>query len=746
MEFHLLEEDREGAEMFPDETLREHLEYLEVDERRECEQSYYEFVRVAWDILEPQTTFKDNWHIRYICSLLQKEIERIAAKQKKDRDIIINVPPRSAKSYICTVFLAPWAWTRFPHLRFINVSYEEGLAIDLCMKSRRLVESEWYQHQWGSVFKLTSDQNTKKYFDNDAGGFRRGCPTNSITGFGCDVLIYDDPQNPKKAESDIERENTKTAYGQTGYSRLNDQEVGIRIVIQQRLHGSDLTGHLMSGDPDKYFHVCIPAEATDDIRPKELAAFYKDGLFWPERFPWHQLADAKLPTNLGTYGYAGQYLQSPSPPEGGTFQRVWWRFWIPADRKDLLPPSFKDAKGVLHTAKQIVLPDRFESGVDTWDTAVEGGTNNDFYAGLKMDKIGAQKFILDAIHEQMAYPDAKRRVRDLWTRQPPSSTLLIEKSSNGPAIKADLEAEVPGIITVPTGRLSKEDRVRIYDTVPYAAQVEAGNVYLPHPTVAKWVSGFIEEHAKFPKGTHDDYVDAAAQGCNYLTQVKPVWPYYQPMDPVHHRPIKINWEPGGYLHYGGIFLDESLNLHLLAGYWDKRLSKLSVYGTLLANQMQIRNLAAAAIDGMHLKFRKLDALVCNHTMFGPDSSKSTARVLEEEIYRIFKVLGSKRSVFITEPRDYNRLGAITLTNILFSRNQIVVGDKCKEASRQFSAWYIDKDEPAAGFGYCEALAQIVSEINRYAKLREVPKPIDSYRPVLEEKKKSMNDSLSYQAR
>ena len=41
--------------------------------------------------------------------------------------------------------------------------------------------------------------------------------------------------------------------------------------------------------------------------------------------------------------------------------------------------------------------------------------------------------------------------------------------------------------------------------------IESGNVYLPHPQIAPWVTGFIEECAAFPNGAHDDQVDAATQ-------------------------------------------------------------------------------------------------------------------------------------------------------------------------------------------------------------------------------------------
>jgi predicted phage terminase large subunit-like protein len=41
--------------------------------------------------------------------------------------------------------------------------------------------------------------------------------------------------------------------------------------------------------------------------------------------------------------------------------------------------------------------------------------------------------------------------------------------------------------------------------------IEAGNVYLPHPLYAPWVTDFIEECAAFPNGAHDDQVHAMTQ-------------------------------------------------------------------------------------------------------------------------------------------------------------------------------------------------------------------------------------------
>ena len=62
--------------------------------------------------------------------------------------------------------------------------------------------------------------------------------------------------------------------------------------------------------------------------PIELKAFYKDGLFDPIRKNRLALNNAKI--ELGSYGYAGQMLQEPSPREGGLIKKNWFPIIKPA--------------------------------------------------------------------------------------------------------------------------------------------------------------------------------------------------------------------------------------------------------------------------------------------------------------------------------------------------------------------------------------------------------------------------------
>lgn len=67
--------------------------------------------------------------------------------------------------------------------------------------------------------------------------------------FAAGVLVHnciDDPQNPKRAASAIERENTIRWYRATFSRRVNDELTGRKVVIMQRLNERDLTGYLVA--------------------------------------------------------------------------------------------------------------------------------------------------------------------------------------------------------------------------------------------------------------------------------------------------------------------------------------------------------------------------------------------------------------------------------------------------------------------------------------------------------------------
>jgi predicted phage terminase large subunit-like protein len=144
-----------------------------------------------------------------------------------------------------------------------------------------------------------------------------------------------------------------------------------------------------------------------------------------------------------------------------------------------------------------------EEIVSSWDCTFKGTDGTDFVCGLAIGRIGANKYVLARTHDRMNLPDTIRALRRMKADFPEMYEHLIEDKANGPAVCQLLGGEISGLIAVnPEG--GKEVRAAAIEP-----QIEAGNVYLPEG--AEWLGEFIDEFASFPKGKHDDQVDALSQ-------------------------------------------------------------------------------------------------------------------------------------------------------------------------------------------------------------------------------------------
>ncbi len=489
--------------------------------KRKAERSFYEFLQQAWPILEPKTPFCANWHYVYICDMLQDLAEAVGEGRPKTHDVIINVPPRSAKSTTCTIALNAWAWIHFPHIKFLTASYDGALAIEHAVDTRRLISSPWYQERWANRFTLASDQNVKSFFENDKSGHRIATSVGgSGTGRGADIIIVDDPQSSMQAESELSRKTVVDWWEKTLYSRLNNQEVGFRILVQQRLHESDLTGYLTAKKDPKIFHLCLPAERSDDIRPPELAESYVDGLLHPGILSKAVLTEVK---KQGSYTYSSQYMQRPSPAEGGVFKRQYWKYWLP-EGMSAPPMVLRLPDGSLHTHETVPLPSAFDCIVDAWDMTFKGTAGSDRVSGQKWGAVDTRKFLLSIRLGEMGFLDARSAVTSLWKESPAPTYVIVEDTANGPAVIETLKTTIPCLLPVHVaGKGSKMARATdASKAVSVVAQAEAGNLILPHPAVAAWVESFVDEFADFPFAKHDDNVDAAVHAVRKLSEPLPM--------------------------------------------------------------------------------------------------------------------------------------------------------------------------------------------------------------------------------
>ena len=202
--------------------------------------SLREFIRQAWPILQPVTPFVPGWHIDALCEHLE------AITYGHIRNLLINIPPRHMKSLTVSVFWPCWEWIRWPERRWLCASYAESLSLRDSRHCRTVIQSPWYRRNWGDVFMLTEDQNEKRRFDNDKTGYRIASSVGGAnTGEGGDRIVCDDPHNVKEAESDVARKGVCDWYDQVMSTRVNDPKTAARVIIMQRVHEADLSGHVL---------------------------------------------------------------------------------------------------------------------------------------------------------------------------------------------------------------------------------------------------------------------------------------------------------------------------------------------------------------------------------------------------------------------------------------------------------------------------------------------------------------------
>ena len=466
-----------------------------------AERSLYHFVQQAWPHIRPGVVLELNWHIEAICENLEAATAGIIKR------LCINQPPRSLKSICVSVCWPCWSWIAKPETQWMFASYAETLSTRDSVMRRSLISSEWYQKNWGHIVQLSSDQNLKTEFANT----RRGIMTStsvggSSIGKGGEILVLDDPMNPQEASSDAERMRTNNWIRSSFLNRLNNPMTGVIVNVMQRLHENDPTGMFL--EMGGWELLCLPGEAEEyqeivfPISGKIVERQVGDLLF-PSRLSKEVLEKAKI--EYGSYGYAGQIQQRPSPAEGGMLKRQWWRFWYPRGSAPPEPVSIQLSDGSYWICPQEELPDKFDESLLSWDLSFKGLATSDYVVGQYWRRLRADKFLVMQVRRQADFPTTISMIKAMSVECPEADCVLVEDKANGPAVIDTLRREISGFIAVnPAG--GKETRVNAV-----SPSIEAGNVYLPHPTLFPWVGDFIERASAFPNAKYDDEIDCSTQ-------------------------------------------------------------------------------------------------------------------------------------------------------------------------------------------------------------------------------------------
>lgn len=455
---------------------------IEID-RIDCAAKFSTFVKRAWHVLEPTTPLVWGKILDVMCGVLE-EVARTPSFQPRK---LANVPPGTMKSMVWSVFFPAWVWGPYgqPEKSFTGVAHEQTLAIRDARKHRLLVESEWYQARW--PLKMAKDQNAKTAFENERLGFRQAVPFRSMTGRRSDFVIIDDPLSAEDANSDPVRAETERIFRETLPTRVNNDSSAI-LMIMQRLHENDPSGIILSEDDNFGYDTLVFPMRFEPERADPRDWRTEEGeLLFPERFPEESVT--ALERMLGSYGSAGQLQQRPVPREGGMFKRHWF-----------------DGKFIKVVPEGTVM-------VRGWDLASTKDKNAARTAGVKIGKTPDGRFVVcHAVTVQEEGLIVRKTIKSCADSDGENVVIDLPKDPGqaGKAQSRDMVAMLAGYraYTSPeTG--SKETRAE-----PFAAQCEAGNVYIVE---GSWNEAYLDELTLFPGGKWADQVDASSRAFNRLT-------------------------------------------------------------------------------------------------------------------------------------------------------------------------------------------------------------------------------------
>ncbi len=422
--------------------------------------------------LNPGAPFLSNWHIDAIAYVLEKVLTGEVTR------LIINAPPRSLKSIMVSVAFAAYMLGHTPRRKIFGISYSSDLSAKHASDFLSIVQSPWFKR----AFQMQISRSAASDVYTSARGFRKATSIYAtLTGLGGDCFIIDDPLKAVDAQSDVLRNNLNDWFSSTLRSRLDNKVTGTIIVVMQRVHLNDLTGHLLEKS-DGWTVLSLPAIAEIDeefaIGDGKVYKRRAGEALHPAREPLAILEN--LRSELGPDVFAAQYQHCPVPPGGAMIRRDWLRYW---DR----------------------LPERTYATriIQSWDTAAKGGAQNDYSVCTTWRLDDKRWYLIDLARGRYDYPLLRSTALALADRFKPQ-TILIEDASTGIALAQELRA----VHRYPIEPIPIEHD-KIGRLFVQQGKFAAGLVLFPRN--APFLSALEAELLTFPQGKPDDQVDSISQ-------------------------------------------------------------------------------------------------------------------------------------------------------------------------------------------------------------------------------------------
>lgn len=436
-----------------------------------CEKDFLFFCRYIYKE-NHKRNFLVNWHHQEIAKYMQLVFDG------KIKRLIVSMPPRFGKTELIVKMFIAWSLAKNPQSKFIHLSYSDDLALDNSSQTKEYLESDAFQLLWNLTLKSDS-KGKKKWFNEQGGGVYATASGGAITGFGAGqansnafagCILMDDMLKPDDAGSDVKRSFINQRYNSTIRSRVNDRDTPI-ILVAQRLHEEDLSGFLLNGGSgEEWTHLCLPA-LDENNKP-----------LWEEK---HNFTELEQIRQANRYNFAGQYMQTPSPAEGGEWRKDWFK-----------------------------IVDKSEVPLNTlnWELFIDGAytkdTKNDpsgFQIGAKW---GNDYVILSSIDKYLEMPELLKFLPNhIISSGVKVNMSLVEPKASGKSLVQLIRQQTNINITEIKSTFVNSSKIDNARTCSHF--IEGGRVIL---IKGSWNEAFLHQIAIFPNGKHDEHIDLTCYG------------------------------------------------------------------------------------------------------------------------------------------------------------------------------------------------------------------------------------------
>lgn len=422
---------------------------------------FFSYFKRVFLFLHPSQKLNESWHLECVCRFVEHSDK-----------IVINLPPRTLKSIICTIAYSTWMIGKYRHKKIIIATYGEFLSEKFLSECKNVLNSEWYQELFEDFMII---KKTKKSIRNDQfGHIVTTSIKGALTGEGCDILIVDDPHKAIHAYYPHMMNKAIQWYENTLLSRLNNIETGKIIIIMQRIHKFDLTSYVLK--KFKYFHsFIIPFYTKIDLcfQISQYTFSMKQNTYLYEHFN-------SLYTKFSVEIINSQYLQKPDSEEN------------------------------IFNIELIDLINHVNNNniYQSWDTAISERDNNSYSVCTIWSVQNNIYVLIDIFKARVSYNDLLFYSLSFANKYI-NSTILVENKFIGYVLAEDLERNNIAVYRI-NPKVSKVQRALLINHL-------IKNIKILESLDLEKRNLFLNDLKNFPYLSSDDVVDSMTQFLHFIT-------------------------------------------------------------------------------------------------------------------------------------------------------------------------------------------------------------------------------------